>query len=103
MPRCHRPDFQGFRETLKTAPRSRTCPSRAYLWPYINLEDLQQPHPLLLFFNCRGRVLPEQFISADIEAAHLGRGWEFHLKCCQNPESMVFLNVLRGSMARCWS
>ncbi|KAK0941436.1 cell agglutination protein Mam3 [Friedmanniomyces endolithicus] len=92
MPTCHRPDFQGFRETLKTAPRSRTSPSRAYLWPYINLEDLQQAHPLLLFLSCRGRVLPEQFISTDIEAAHLGRGWEFHLKCCQNPESMVFHN-----------
>ncbi|TKA65133.1 hypothetical protein B0A55_11278, partial [Friedmanniomyces simplex] len=90
MPTCHRPDFQGFRKTMKTAPRSRTCPSRAYLWPYINLEDLQQAHTLLLFLNCRGRNMPAQFVSADIDAAHLGRGWEFHLKSSKNPESMVF-------------
>ena len=88
LPICHRPDFAGFRKTHKTAPRSRTCISRAYLWPYMNLEDLQQNELLLLmFFNSRARHLPAYFIGADIENAHLGRGWEF---CGHTGDSMVF-------------
>ncbi|KAK3072998.1 cell agglutination protein Mam3 [Teratosphaeriaceae sp. CCFEE 6253] len=77
IPTVHRPDFQGFRNAGKSVPRSRTCVSRAFLWPYINLEDLQQAHPLLLFLGSRGRNLPEDFISADVHAAHLGPGWSF--------------------------
>lgn len=76
MAKQHRPDFMGFRDVGKTAPRSRTCPSAAYLWPYINLEDLQQRHFLLLFLSARGRNLPEVFIDADVGNAHVGRGWD---------------------------
>ncbi|KAK5136771.1 hypothetical protein LTR08_002067 [Meristemomyces frigidus] len=83
MAACHRPDFAGFRKTQMRAPRSRTCPSAVYLWPYVNIEDLQQNNPLLLFINSRGRTLPDRFISADIEAAHLRRGWNF----CPNAKS----------------
>ncbi|KAK4549472.1 hypothetical protein LTR36_006469 [Oleoguttula mirabilis] len=85
----HRPDFAGFRQTLKSAPRSRTCLSAAYLWPYINLEDLTHHHPLLLFLGARGRILPDKFMSADIEAAHLGRGWQFDIS--RPGDSMLFL------------
>ncbi|KAK5123506.1 hypothetical protein LTR85_002544 [Meristemomyces frigidus] len=76
MAACHRPDFAGFRKTMKFAPRYVSL-FKAYLWPYINQEDLQQAHPLLLFLGSRGRSFPDNFISSDIEAAHLGRGWEF--------------------------
>jgi hypothetical protein len=72
MPTTHRPDFLGFRDLNKKAPRSRTCLSNAFLWPYINLEDLQQRHLLLLFLNSRARNFPDKFVSADIEAAHYG-------------------------------
>ncbi|KAK5736050.1 cell agglutination protein Mam3 [Elasticomyces elasticus] len=89
MPPCHRPDFQGFRNGQKNLPRSRTCPSRAYLWPYINLEDLQQSYPILLFINSRGRHLPQNFISTDIDNAHLGAGWEFKPPKCG---TMIFHN-----------
>ena len=76
MARTHRPDFAiGFRNSKKQQPRSRSLISAAYLWPYINLEDLQQRHLLLLYLNSRGRNLPYKFVSADIEAAHLGHGW----------------------------
>lgn len=77
MAPTHRPDFAGFRKAFKNHPRSRTMQSKSYLWPYINLEDLMQRHLLLLFINSRGRNLPDQFISTDIEAAHLGKGWAF--------------------------
>lgn len=76
MSKDHRPDFASFRKHSRFAPRSRTCPSAAYLWPYINLEDLQQHHFLLLFINSRGRIMPEAFAAADLTAAHLGHGWE---------------------------
>ena len=77
MAPTHRPDFVGFRKAFKNHPRSRTMLSKSYLWPYINLEDLLQRHLLLLFINSRGRNLPDRFISVDIEAAHLGKGWHF--------------------------
>ena len=91
MPTCHRPDFAGFRKPFNHAPRSRTCRSRAYLWPYINLEDLQQEIPLMLFLSSRGRHLPEKFVDADIDNAHLGLGWEFD--ACPNSDSMVFYSA----------
>jgi hypothetical protein len=75
MPMTHRPDFAGFRKVLKNAPRTRTLPSSAYLWPYINLEDLMQRHHLLLFINSRGRNLPALFAQTDLRSAHLGHGW----------------------------
>ena len=76
MAPTHRPDFaMGFRRQDKRTPRSRTLLSAAYLWPYVNLEDLQLRHLLPLFLNSRGRNLPYAFVTADIEAAHLGHGW----------------------------
>ena len=80
IPKTHRPDFVGFRNVRKQAPRSRTLLSAAYLWPYINLEDLQGHNHLLMFLNSRGRNLPDLFLSADVEAAHLGRGWHLHME-----------------------
>lgn len=50
--------------------------AEAYLWPYINLEDLQQQNFLLVFLKSRGRNLPDTFRLADVKAAHLGDGWE---------------------------
>jgi hypothetical protein len=39
MSKDHRPDFASVRNTKRAyTPRSRTTPSQAYLWPYINLE-----------------------------------------------------------------
>lgn len=93
----HRPDFASFRQISKQVSRSRTCRSNAFLWPYLNLEDLQQRHLLLLFLNSRGRKLvsgwldilllgdrtnskqPDAFRMADVNLAHLGSGWEDHI------------------------
>jgi len=91
MPSTHRPDFIGFRKATKNYARSRTCPSAAYLRPYINQEDLVQRHLLLLFLSSRGRNLPEKFIAADIEAAHLGKGWDFREEFSGGPTGTVVL------------
>ena len=44
----------------------------AYMFPYINIEDLIQANTLLCFLNSRGRNLPEAFANTDFEAAHMG-------------------------------
>ncbi|KAH9827841.1 hypothetical protein Tdes44962_MAKER02775, partial [Teratosphaeria destructans] len=77
MSKEHRPDFAALRNVKKAAyaPRSRTIPSAAYLWPYINLEDLVQPNPMVLFLSSRGREFPDAFMAGDIGNAHLGKGW----------------------------
>jgi hypothetical protein len=76
MPLVHRPDFVGFRQTSnRHLSREFTCSGDLHLTPYINLEDLQQGHNLLLFVHSRGRNKPALFASTDAEKAHLGRGW----------------------------
>lgn len=96
MPADHRPDFASFRDMRnRMAPRSRTCVAAAHLWPYINLEDLQKHHLLLLFLNARGRNLPKVFVDNDVRSAHLGKGWEFTDERSKGPteesRSMHFL------------
>ncbi|KAH0565252.1 hypothetical protein GP486_001349 [Trichoglossum hirsutum] len=66
----HRPDFDAFKRT----PARQTGDSgrEAYMWPYINLEDLLKPKLLLLFLNSRGRNKPDAFARADIDACRFG-------------------------------
>jgi hypothetical protein len=68
MPLVHRPDFVGFRNTgNRHLSRQVTCGGDLHLTPYINLEDLQQGHNLLLFVHSRGRNKPVLFASTDAE------------------------------------
>ena len=68
MPLVHRPDFVGFRQTSnRHLSREVTCGGDLHLTPYINLEDLQQGHNLLLFIHSRGRNKPALFASTDAE------------------------------------
>ncbi|KAI9046000.1 uncharacterized protein KD926_005945 [Aspergillus affinis] len=66
MPKMHRPDFQAFKKGLREEAKD------SYMWPYINLEDLEKPRPLLLFLNARARQAPHCFAHADFNAQHLG-------------------------------
>ena len=68
MPSCHRPDFQDFKARRKVSQNSRN----AYLWPYINVEDLTKPRLLPLFLNSRGRNEPSAFAEADYVACRFG-------------------------------
>lgn len=73
MSSTHRPDFQAF---LKDSPQQQSRETKfkdAYMWPYINVEDLVEGKCLLLFMNSRGRHPPSIFAQADFEASHLGR------------------------------
>ena len=64
----HRPDYEAWR---KESPKLRsvgTTTREAYLWPYINVEDLVKGNTLLLFLNSRGRWPPYTFAHTDFEA-----------------------------------
>ena len=68
----HRPDFDAFRrESLAERERS-TRFKDAYMWPYINQDDLSKLNTLPLLLNARGRNPPRVFAMADENASHLG-------------------------------
>lgn len=72
MSSTHRPDFQALQRESHQQRCNGTKFRDAYLWPYINVEDLTKGKSLLLFLNARGRHLPDEFAHADFDAAHLG-------------------------------
>ena len=73
IPKFHRPDINmyamGTLENFRNADDIRD----AYLWPYINLEDLLGPKSLPLLLNTRARHTPDTFANADFTNAHIGR------------------------------
>ncbi|KAI9879339.1 MAG: hypothetical protein M1830_008799 [Pleopsidium flavum] len=73
MPSTHRPDFQALRRESTQQRCDGTKFRDAYLWPYINVEDLTKGKSLLLFLNARGRHLPDTFAHADFDAVQLGQ------------------------------
>lgn len=72
MSQHHRPDFEALGKEPQKERTSRTKFKEAYMWPYVNLEDLLKPRCLLLFLNSRGRHPPHAFILADYNAIHVG-------------------------------
>lgn len=72
LPTSHRPDFEAFRRESERERKSGTRYRDAFMWPYLNLEDLTKPRPFLLMVKARGRNHPSYFASADREAMHLG-------------------------------
>ncbi|KAE8389414.1 hypothetical protein BDV23DRAFT_157235 [Aspergillus alliaceus] len=68
MPLSHRPDWEAFDKGSPGDPQYRG----AFMWPYINQEDLLKPKILLIFLNARGRHPPHAFIAADCNATHFG-------------------------------
>ncbi|RDL41426.1 uncharacterized protein BP5553_01405 [Venustampulla echinocandica] len=72
MSSTHRPDYEALR---KEGPQLKSRGTRfreAYIWPYINVEDLVRGKTLLLFLNSRGRHSPSLFAHTDFEAMRLG-------------------------------
>jgi hypothetical protein len=73
MAESHRPDMQAISHESVEQRRAGTKFRNAFLFPYINLEDLLKAKNLLLFFQSRGHNLPEVFAHHDLMAAFLGR------------------------------
>lgn len=72
MSTSHRPDFDAFRKETLAQRDAGTRYKDAFMWPYINQDDLSKPRTLLLLLNARGRHHPTDFAAADGEAIHLG-------------------------------
>lgn len=78
MSPARRPDFEAFRHTNRSSvqPGSRALSAKyrdAYMWPYINVEDLVDPRCFLLLLKSRGRNPPPRFAGADSAAMRLGK------------------------------
>ncbi|KAK3328093.1 hypothetical protein B0T19DRAFT_423676 [Cercophora scortea] len=77
MPKMHRPDTKAYHNELSHSGTEIASESRqAYLWPYINQEDLSDPRHFLLLLNARGRNPPKAFSYVDLDAAFYGYFWE---------------------------
>lgn len=72
MAKGHRPDFAVFKSRRRGQPTEKGSRRDAFMWPYINLEDLSQTEPLLLMINSRGRHPPDAFAHADGNYPNLG-------------------------------
>lgn len=69
----HRPDYEAFMREGSLAKTRPTKFREAYLWPYMNVEDLVKGKSLLLLINSRGWHTPSKFTHMDYEATRLGR------------------------------
>jgi plasmid maintenance system killer protein len=88
----HRPHNEAFREENEHQREASTKFREAYLWPYINLEDLSKPKTLPLFLQTRGRNTPDAFAIADQDAAHLGYVTKAIVPVFLNEYTMMFTN-----------
>ncbi|XDG02516.1 hypothetical protein ABKA04_002131 [Annulohypoxylon sp. FPYF3050] len=73
MPVSHRPDVATFRKYGRNMNRMPDHERNAFIWPYVNQEDLAKPKSLPLLLNARGRNHPTNFAAADGDAMHLGK------------------------------
>ncbi|KAJ4330045.1 hypothetical protein N0V87_010349 [Didymella glomerata] len=78
----HRPDVEAWRQRLESR--------EAYLWPYINLEDLAQRNTMLLLLHFRGRYHPREFVHSDLEHATLGKASGTIMPAFLNGYTMYF-------------
>lgn len=68
-----RPDVDGLRNETPEYPGKVPDHIEAYMWPYINQEDLCQRQIMLLFLTTRGRDHPTEFAAVDEAAMRVGR------------------------------
>ncbi|TVY46706.1 hypothetical protein LOCC1_G004658 [Lachnellula occidentalis] len=81
----HRPDYEAIFREGRNLQKGKTRFREAYMWPYINVEDLAKGKALLLLLNSRGRHPPNMFAHADFNATRVG-----HVSAAIMP---AFLNV----------
>ena len=73
MSATHRPDFLALKTESERQRRRGTRFRDAYLFPYINLEDLLKAKNMLLYFHSRGHTKPDVFAFYDLETQQIGR------------------------------
>ncbi|THY37969.1 hypothetical protein D6C99_09346 [Aureobasidium pullulans] len=76
MSATHRPEFATLRKIGVNNNKRRPNQAKekeAYLWPYVNQEDLVQTHNLLIFLNSRGRHHPDKFVFGDQQQANTNK------------------------------
>ena len=74
IPEIHHPDFATFLKESHADREKGTKYKEAFMWPYINQEDLLNTNKtLLLLLNARGRNPPSHFAAADNDAMRLGK------------------------------
>lgn len=78
----HRPDVEAWRQ--------RAASREAYLWPYIDLEDLVHRNTMLLQLHFRGRHHPRELVHSDFEHAALGRASGTTMPAFLNGYTMYF-------------
>ena len=71
MSTTHRPDFVALRSESLVQRKSGTKYKHAYMFPFINLEDLVKAKNLLLLFHSRGHNLPSVFAWTDLKTQSL--------------------------------
>jgi hypothetical protein len=73
MPTCHSPDLvqleKEFDEEYKGAPSGE---SEVFIFPHINIEDLQRTKPLLLLIESRSQIHPKEFLRNDWDCGAVG-------------------------------
>jgi hypothetical protein len=74
MALSHRPDFDALEREDEWKRWKATDYHDAYLWPYINEEDLLKPRSLLLLMSTRSRCHPSDLAAGEYESHRLGRG-----------------------------
>jgi hypothetical protein len=72
MATTHRPDFQALRTESDQQRQIGTHFRDAYLFPYINLEDLSKAKNLPLLLHSRGHTKPHVFAFVDFETQQIG-------------------------------
>ncbi|KAF1993897.1 hypothetical protein P154DRAFT_47978 [Amniculicola lignicola CBS 123094] len=93
MSATHRPDFLAFTKETERERERGTKFRDAYMWPYVNLEDLSKPKTVPLFLQARARSMPGAFTGADAEAAHIGYVTKAVVPLFLNEYTMMFNNV----------
>ena len=72
MPKFHRPDMRAIRREDKDTRKTNTRFREAYMWPHLNIEDLQSDTNMMRLLNARGRHTPASFTIVDWESIQLG-------------------------------
>jgi hypothetical protein len=74
MASCHRPDLHYLLKAAHLRKNGLRLGSTvgAFVWPYINMEDLSRERSILYLVHTRGRYAPSVFVYADLETCDLG-------------------------------